>query len=87
MLYFLFYKYYGMRDLMRVKDNKEVRAKFYPFTRDDLDKLHVFWCFPFYSTYLIRVALLIVICGFTGFIAELFMAKDQKEQRNFTDKK
>jgi hypothetical protein len=65
-----------MRDMMSIKDDKVLKQKFYPFSRDDLDKLHVFWCFPFYSTYLLRMALLVVICAYTGIFAEIFMERD-----------
>ena len=46
--FFLTFKYWFCSDLVRVKDDKEIKKKYRPFARDDLDKISIFWCFPFY---------------------------------------
>ena len=54
-LIYLVGKYYFCADLIRAKNDPEIRRKYYAFTRDDMDKISIFWSFPFYSTFFIRL--------------------------------
>lgn len=51
---FLTGKYYFCADLLRAKDDKSIKRKYHPFTRDDMDRISLFWSFPFYSSFIIR---------------------------------
>ena len=53
-LIFLIGKYYFCADLIRAKNDKAIRRAYFPFTRDDMDNISVFYSFPFYSTFVIR---------------------------------
>lgn len=68
---------------MRTKDNKEIHKKFEAFTRDDLDKLHIFWCFPFYCTFWLRGMLVVIICAFSAFVAELLVWENIEVRRMY----
>lgn len=68
-LFFLIVKYYGMRDIRRGNANKQCMDSYFAFTRDDISKMHVVWCFPFYATFLPRfiiTAFFVMIAGLTG---------------------
>ena len=54
---FLVGKYYFLSDLVRAKDDQSIKSKYHAFTRDDIDNMNVFWSFPFYSTFIIRIVL------------------------------
>ena len=66
---FLIVRYYGLRDINKGNNDPECRKKFYAFTRDDIEKLSVFWNFPFYVTFLPRFLISMIftiICGIAG---------------------
>lgn len=65
-------KYYFCYDLVRAKDDEKIKKSYPAFIRDDIDNLSVLWSFPFYSTYLIRMAVgwfNIITCCFFCMIA------------------
>ena len=55
LLIFCYMRYVALGDLYRTNDNPEIRKKYDPFLRRDLDKIHIFWSFPWYCTYLPRL--------------------------------
>ena len=76
-VFFLIVKYYGLRDIRRGNANQKCQESYFAFTRDDISKMHVVWCFPFYATFLPRfiiTALFVMIAGLTGDL--LIMSKE-----------
>jgi len=66
---FLVAKYWGLSDIRRGNKDPKVQQHYWAFTRDDISKLHVIWCLPFYATFLPRAiitALMIMMAGMTG---------------------
>ena len=72
-LAFVVIKYYFLRDLYRTQDNKDLQRKYDPLLRRDLNKLSIFWNFPFYQLYLPKLVagwlLLTVLSVFTSVVA------------------
>ena len=56
-LTFIVIKYYFLRDLYLTKDDKELKRKYDPFLRRDLDNLSIFWNFPWYQFYLPKLVI------------------------------
>ena len=76
-VFFLIVKYYGLRDIRRGNANPKCMEAYFAFTRDDISKMHVVWCFPFYATFLPRfiiTAFFVMIAGLTGDL--LIMSKE-----------
>jgi hypothetical protein len=53
----LLYKYYFLVSLIKSQSNPEIRRKYAPFLRKDLDDLNVITAFPFYISYWFRIFL------------------------------
>ena len=67
--FFLIVKYYGLRDIRRGNKDPKCLQNYWAFTRDDISKMHVIWCLPFYATFLPRFVItifFIMIAGMTG---------------------
>jgi hypothetical protein len=74
---FLIVRYYGLRDINKGNNDPECRKKFYAFTRDDIEKLSVFWNFPFYATFLPRFLFSMIFAIICGLASEFLIgAKD-----------
>ena len=71
-LTFIVIKYYFLRDLYLTKENKELKRKYDPFLRRDLDNLSIIWNFPFYQLYLPKLIigwlLLTILSVFTHIV-------------------
>lgn len=84
-IFFLIVKYYGLRDIRRGNANPKCMEAYFAFTRNDISKMHVIWCLPFYATFLPRfivTAIFIMIAGLTGDL--LIVSKE--DAKNTTQK-
>ena len=84
-------RYWYFRDLFRTADDHEMNDKFAPFTRKEMLDIHVIWSFPFYCTYLPRLAMgwiiIMVLAIGTALLSAGQDVRDMHPTRKFLVKK
>lgn len=64
---FLIVKYIFCRDLLKSMNDKEIKKEFWPFYRDELDRVSIIWSLPYYIFFWPRFLVgwfIVIICSF-----------------------